>query len=315
MPLLWRYSEVPTANFSYMNHSLTTVVHAGHGLLLAVLLSATYGCGEKSDETANQMGRNFLEELFGQVGIRPRSEALGLSGSAALQLESTIESCYANFVDKLASLKLRIIPARNIISNPLYQELLASQTDDTAKLFRYLGRDVLTLRLGENNRIHLTQSRVLAVITFAAYNGDLGLALGTPGLGLLNLKEDRLPSLAKSLGADYLVAVTLVPRIKKFDPMGKLGTVSVSYRIRVFNQHGKVVIDEPVVGDLSQPQDAIQFIGIEIPFVERGKMGFSKVFFAFPTEDQKQRLVQIEKRLMSEVFAELPGNLLQHINE
>lgn len=304
-------------NSSHRIHDLTTVGFVGRVLLVAVLLSATFGCDEKAEETAEKLGRNFLEELVAQGGIHPRSEGLGLSGSAGLQLESTIESSYAVFVDRLASSKLQVVPAREVISNRVYQDLLASQPNTIATLFKYLGRDVLTLRpRGKNNRIVPAQPRALAVITFAAFNGDLGLAFGSPGLGLLILNEDSLPSLATSLRADYLVALTLVPQIKKFDPMGStLGSASVSYRLRVFDQHGKVVIDEPVTGDLSQPRRPIRFIGVEMPFIERVKMGLSKVFFLFPTDDQKQKIVQIEKRLMSEALAELPGNLVRHINE
>ncbi len=303
-------------NSSYKMHVLTTVGFAGRVILVAFLLIATSGCGEKAKETVEQVGRNFLEEFVAQVGIHPRNEGLGLSGSNGLQIESTIESCYTVFVDQFASSKLQIVPAQNVISNRVYQDLLANQPDTLATLFKYLGRDVLTPRpRGKNNKIVLAKPQTLAVITFAAFNGDLGLVFGVPGLRLLILNEDRLSSLATSLRTDFLAAVTLVPRIKKFGPLGKLGSASVSYRIRVFDQYGKVVIDEPVVGNLSQPQRPIRFIGVEIPFIDRLKMGLSKTFFAFPTDAQKQQLVQIEKTLMSKVVAELPSNLVRHINE
>ncbi|MCR4341447.1 MAG: hypothetical protein NUW01_16340 [Gemmatimonadaceae bacterium] len=259
------------------------IQNCGRSAFLGILLVSTAGCGGKAQTTAEQVGRNFLEEMIAEAGIRPRSEGLGLAGSASLRIPNDLASSYSRFVEELASsLQLRVLPAQVIVSDSVYQELLALQTSNTRSLFRVLGEHVLTPSKTKNGHIDPGGSPVIAVITFAAYNGDAGLAFGTQGLRLLAVTGARIASLAASLKADYMAAVTVVRHVESFDPMGKLGTVSASYRIQVFDRNGNVIVDEPVVGDPSQPRSLIRFTGFDLAFFLPGKNGLRESVIRVP---------------------------------
>lgn len=282
-------------------------------LFLLALLIVSCGSSENAKKTAQGVAKNFLEELIEQTGSVGKAilekEELGFSGSENLNLESKILLSYSQFVDSLKERnQIKLLPVATVLGNNLYRNLAQRQEDTSQIPVASFAHEILEgLMSQKKESIEIKRPVVISIVTYTSYNGKKGLVFGIPGLELLNLNSDEASLLAKELGADYLLSVKLAPYIEKFDPMGDLGSAGVSYRIKVYDDKGTIIIDESSLGDETK------FIAFELSFFEKLKMGLYKVFFLFPSNSQKEKLTEIENRLMLDVLIGTQEKLLDKI--
>jgi hypothetical protein len=273
---------------------------------------------QESNSVEERIANNFLEELLSQVGINKASEGLGFAGSENLGLDGKIAQTYARFAAKLTeNHPFRLIPADQIAADGVYQDLLRKQGSQTGPLIQALARDILEYRPPRANAggaIDTTRASDIAIVTFASFNGNRGLAFANPGVELIDLNTEEAASLARSLDADYLISVKLAPDISNYDPMGgEPGTVRLWYRARVYDNLGQVIFDEKIPDDETLVKESFQFVGYQLPFFTSLEMSIAKALFMFPTETQSEQLGNIESRLLLDILLETNEGLAERM--
>jgi hypothetical protein len=287
------------------------------GFVLSRALVA-HCAAEESNNIEERIAKNFLEELLAEGGIKKTGEGLGFAGSQHLGLDEKTAQTYARFAAKLTeNHPFRLILADRIAANGVYKDLLQKHGNQMEPLIRALARDILEYRpprAAAGGAIDAMRTSAIAIVTFASFNGARGLAFANPDVKLIGLGTEEAASLAKSLGADYLISVKLAPYILNYDPMGaQPGTVRLWYHARVYDDLGQVIFDEKIPGDESVITESIRFVGYQLPFLTLLKMSLTKVFFLFPTDAQSEQLSNIESRLLLEILLETHEKLAERM--
>jgi hypothetical protein len=285
-----------------------TIWATAFALVLSGALTMQCAAGE-SNSVSGTIARNFFEELLSQGGLQKHGEGLGSGGSQHLGLSQKVVQAYAIFAAKLTkSHPFRLVPAARIAENKVYRDLLEKQGSQPDSLVRALARDILEYRPSRpavESTISGIRNSAIAVVTFVTFNGARGLAYANSSISLVGLRTVEAASLAKSLGADYLISVELAPYIVDYDPMGSQpGTVELFYRVRVYGHYGQVIFDEKIPGDEAAVTGPVRFVAYELPPFTLLKMSIAKALFLFPTDAQREQLGMTESREVSEILHE-----------